>query len=219
MSNDPKTVYAELRRETASMLGFKDTDEPSLVQNLQTDCVTMLRFAIDGLQAEVFGGKDVDLNRLASSLAMLRQLLPVHSLESPPQLNELQPGEAEEVEKQWQAKIASLTREHELRLAENPDEARRELEAAITAALEKHPQPPPKAPWGGNSPPPQAAPTEPAEPVNEQPAKQAAALPPPPPRRESDSEWHNRVNSRRPPSHYLRSAKDEEIARMGAYFL
>jgi hypothetical protein len=215
MNGDPKIAFEALRKETASMLGFKDTDEPSLVQNLQTDCVTMLRFAIDGLQAEVFGGKDVYLNRLASSLAMLKQLLPVRSLEPPPQLDELQPGEAEEVERTWQQKIASLTAAREQEIAENPTAARQRLEDEIHDALLKYPQPEEKPPWGSAPPPPTEAAT-----TNEQTTEQTTPPQQPPPTRpETDAEWHAMVNSKKPPAHYLRSAADEEIARRGAYFL
>jgi hypothetical protein len=220
VTNDPKIAFEQMRRETGMMLGYKDADAPSLIQNLQIDCVALLRFSIDHLQAEVFAGHDVDLNKLSTSLGMLRQLLPERSLQAPPPLDEFQPGEAEEVEREWAAKIASINTERMRRLSEDPDGAMDALRLEILEAQRLYPPKEPKGPWGSGSPPSPDAQSEPIERADGQSAKQAAATPTPQlPPRETDQQWHDRVNSKKPPSHYLRSAKDEEIARMGAYFL
>jgi hypothetical protein len=183
--SDPKVAFEEMRKETGAMLGYKDADAPSLIQNLQIDCVALLRFSIDHLQAEVFAGHDVDLNKLSTSLGMLRQLLPERSLQAPPPLDEFQPGEAEEIAEEFNRKIASLTNERERQLAEDPAGARAALEIEIAAALEKYPQPLEKPPWGGSAPP-TSAEAEPTKQTNEQttPSKQTAppdpSWPPPP---------------------------------------
>jgi hypothetical protein len=216
MSADPKTVYEQLRRETATMLGFKDADTPSLVQNLQVDCVALLRFSVDNLQGEVFAGKDVDLNKLSTSLGMLKQLLPENSLRAPPSLDEFLPGEAEEIEREWQRKIASLNTERQRRLSEDPIGAMRALKQEIREAQKAFPPKPQRKPWGK---PPQAAPA--SEPAEQQaaPSKQAEQTTARPAQPESDVERMNRVNSRPVPKHYLRSDADVMVAEMGKYFL
>jgi hypothetical protein len=218
VTNDPKIAFEQMRKETGSMLGYKDADAPSLIQNLQIDCVALLRFSIDHLQAEVFAGHDVDLNKLATSLTMLRQLLPERSLQAPPPLDEFRPGEAEEIADQFNRKVDSLIVERQRRLSEDPDAARAALEDEIAEAQKRFPQPPSKPPWGA-PPPVEAAPIKQTT-KQTTPSEQTAPAPSPPlPPKESDSEWHARINSRKPPAHYLRSQQDEQIARWGSSFL
>ena len=82
MSDPSRLVDERLKAETAQMLRL-DGANLSLVENLQVDLIAMLRLQIDDLQGQVLNGAQVDLGRLSTSLAMLRQLLPEKALVAP----------------------------------------------------------------------------------------------------------------------------------------
>jgi hypothetical protein len=154
---DPAVTYERLKIETASMLNL-DAASLSLVENLQLDLVSLLRLEVDTLQGQVLAGEQVDLGRLSTSLAMLRQLLPERALVAPAPAPEARFGNdarkrlrrlieqtllgGEEIVDESQEALERQFRDHdarerEERLFNHPDEARAALEAEIAAAQAK----------------------------------------------------------------------------------
>ena len=73
--SDPIAAYERLRAETAQMLKL-DSANLSLVEGLQLDLVSLLRLEVDGLQAAVLGGAQVDLARLSTAHTLLQKMHP-----------------------------------------------------------------------------------------------------------------------------------------------
>jgi hypothetical protein len=152
-------TYERLKAETAEMFGL-DVAKLSLLDELRLDLVSLLRLEVGALHGQALTGQKVDLDRLNTAHTMLSKLLPPSTLVTPVE-HEISASEEAEIEGQWEQKINSLTRERELRLAEDPAGARAALEAEIAAALVKYPQPLPEPPWGCSVPPqPEVVPTK-----------------------------------------------------------
>jgi hypothetical protein len=67
--------FQKLRRETIKMLGFDETKLSGL-EGMQCDLCATLLLEIDNMQALSVAGQQVDLNRLADAVKILKSLLP-----------------------------------------------------------------------------------------------------------------------------------------------
>ncbi len=189
---NPSAAYENLRRETATLLGYNLAGDLPLTQSLQLDLVSLLRLEVDGLQGRVLAGQEVDLDRLAAALGMLQKLLPPAELKvDPPQVGRPAAGSARErlkalIEATTAARVEDeATQVQELQA--EVEKLRSELEAARAGAA----RPPAAEPV-----PPDAA--APAAPSTVVPLRQ-----PEPPRQAQ------------PPAHYLR---DHQVQDPGVAF-
>jgi hypothetical protein len=80
---DPSTAYANLRKESAALLGLDPGGSWTALQEMQLDLVSLLRLEVDGMQGQQLAGQPVDLTRLAVAFGMLQKLLP-QKLEAEP---------------------------------------------------------------------------------------------------------------------------------------
>jgi DNA-binding SARP family transcriptional activator len=134
--NDPASAYQKMRSETAKMLGL-DPSASSLIQGLQIDLIALLRLSVDTLQGQVLAGEDVDLDRLADSLSMLRQLLPPELLQAQPQLVEEEPSEREASEalRELTRLLDGYSDQRRREMAADPQAARESFEVELQAAI------------------------------------------------------------------------------------
>jgi hypothetical protein len=201
MTADPRAAYEQVRDETRKLLGLGPN--PSLLQDLQSDAVSLLRLALDAQTGAVLAGHPVDLGELSDALGMLARLLPANALQAGqlPNDGDLTVAEEQETERLWQAKMRSLATERQRRLAEAPDQALAELQAEIVEAQKRFPPRPQRKPWGT---PPQAAPAS-------EPAEQRAA-----PASEPAAPARPVGNAAKVPAHYLQSDEDRRVAAYSA---
>jgi hypothetical protein len=222
---DPKAAYDAVRLETQKLLGLRD---PSLLQSMTVDAVSLLRLSLDAQTGAVLAGRAVDLSELGDALGMLGKLLPAGALQAGQLPAAMTDAEEEETERLWAAKMESLAVERMRRLSEAPDQARAELEAEIAAAMERFPPAVEAPPWGAPPSSTKPAPTEPTtgsttpSSASASPSEPATKTPWPPPLNSPPMptpEHLLKTNQKRPPAHYLRSQQDEMVSFWGRHFL
>jgi hypothetical protein len=73
---DPSVAYENLRRESCALLGLDPDGAPTPLEQMQTDLTGIVRMTIDAIQGDLLAGREADVGRLATCVALLGKLLP-----------------------------------------------------------------------------------------------------------------------------------------------
>jgi hypothetical protein len=126
-------LHERLRRDTATMLNY-DYDNLTAAQSVRLDRAAMLRLELDDCQAKKLAGQPFDTNKYIAASEALERMFNGGG-ESRPSVG------VDPLCDQFLADIDRAIAAKEYALAENPAQARAELQANIQRAIAKHPQP------------------------------------------------------------------------------
>jgi hypothetical protein len=127
---DPAKTYAELKIETAQMLGFVDIDKLSPVDGLKLDLVSLLRLQVDHMQGLALTGESINMEMLSSCVQLLQRLLPASVTQAP-----IVETDDDDIAEKFARHIDGIIRARRHSMARSPDEAQNAFEEDLKEAI------------------------------------------------------------------------------------